>query len=382
LLVYYAGHGLRPGSGKGLYLASTITTQDDCEIDGISFDALRRIIANSPARKKILILDCCFSGLATKGEMGPARSVLSANIDISGTYSIASAPANKVSVYKPGDAFTAFTGHLIAVLREGVEFAQDFLTLDDVYDEVRRRIAATATLPEPQRQVHHNADQFLFARNVFGSSFVVDNKLGEKQVVPPRTENFSTLLPFWKTFIGLVVSLSSAAAVQLLDPLNSYASRFYLEDINMILVTSTFALPFCLAAFVTGQRSKLAYVALIAGSITGVVSGFVSGFYVFGIYSELVAYGVGTSVWAGILLPSVFYAIPMLRHAWLVLIVPAGGLLGIALRQLTLPMHYFFSVWNSLIVLFIVMLIYAPHWVSRAAPSSGSARRQAGEPRI
>jgi len=164
LIVYYAGHGMKAQAASGLYLATRETTEQACEFDGLPFETFRRAVASSPARKKILILDCCFSGEALEDGMGSEAALLAAGIELKGTFSIASSPATKLSVAPLGDRYTAFTGELITILRDGIDGDDQFLTLDHVYQELRRRLLQTG-LPEPQCQSRLDGSRLKIARN-------------------------------------------------------------------------------------------------------------------------------------------------------------------------------------------------------------------------
>ena len=171
LLVYYAGHGIKSSSVDGLFLATVETTEEHCHLDGVEFHKVRQVIFKSPAAKKILIFDCCYSGEITSDEMGgDVDTVVAANIKISGTYSIASAPRNK-KAYAPSEAtYTAFSGEMINVLEGGIKDKSDFLTLNRIYDEVRSRIALNPKLPRPQRKTESDEGEFVFAKNAYWSA--------------------------------------------------------------------------------------------------------------------------------------------------------------------------------------------------------------------
>ena len=96
--VYYAGHGIKSPFVSGLFLATTETTLEECHLNGVEFNKIRQIVFDSPAAKKLLLFDCCYSGEVATEEMGGAISnVLSSSLQIKGTYSIASTPRNSVA---------------------------------------------------------------------------------------------------------------------------------------------------------------------------------------------------------------------------------------------------------------------------------------------
>jgi len=165
-IFYYAGHGI---VGKrrirDLYLATENTTDENAEFGtAIWFEDMRAAISESTARKRILILDCCYSGRALPGAMGSEASVQQANLDLEGTYSIASAPTNKAAIAPEGAKYTAFTGELLQILDNGLDNEKEELTISDIYvhirNEFRRRL-----LPEPQQSIYQDAGSFVIAHN-------------------------------------------------------------------------------------------------------------------------------------------------------------------------------------------------------------------------
>jgi Caspase domain len=164
LLVYYAGHGLVGKIAPELYLATAGTTEAQCEFNALSFQHMRLAIANSPAAKKILILDCCFSGRALNF-MGPGEALLQSNLDLQGTFVIASAPANKPAIAPQGAKFTAFTAELIRTLSNGIDNDRKVITLEELYQSVRMAIQKNPNLPAPLRATIEDMDKIAIAYN-------------------------------------------------------------------------------------------------------------------------------------------------------------------------------------------------------------------------
>lgn len=113
LFVYYAGHGVLSSNGD-LHLTARETDPDQLAGTAVPFEWVRNAIRESPAIIRILILDCCFSGRAV-GTMSSDSAALN-QLDVAGTYILASTTANRVSISVPGERFTAFTGEFIRLL--------------------------------------------------------------------------------------------------------------------------------------------------------------------------------------------------------------------------------------------------------------------------
>jgi hypothetical protein len=178
-IFYYSGHGIVGKRRIGnLYLATETTTDENAEFgNAIPFEDIRAAISESTARKKILILDCCYSGRALPGAMGSEESVQQANLGLEGTYSIASAPANKVAIAPEGAKYTAFTGELLQILANGLDNGKEALTISDIYDHIRDQFRRRSNLPIPQQAMYQDAGSFEIAHNryVLGRDFNLNN---------------------------------------------------------------------------------------------------------------------------------------------------------------------------------------------------------------
>lgn len=164
LLVYYAGHGLTAGRRHELYLALRHTEWDEPEFNALEYDKLRGAVLNSPAAAKIIILDCCFSGRVFGHSMAVPTAELIDQVDIDGSYVMASAHGNEVALVLPGEDHTAFTGRLLKLLHDGVHGGPEFLTVDYLYQQLRAKMRAEG-LPQPQKRGTDTADLLALTRN-------------------------------------------------------------------------------------------------------------------------------------------------------------------------------------------------------------------------
>jgi hypothetical protein len=164
LMVYYAGHGLIGSDGYELYLALRESEFDDPLYSALPFDVLRRTLRDSPARTRVLVLDCCFSGRAIEDVMAEPSSAFMGQLEVAGTVLLAATPPNVPAMAPTGARNTAFTGALLSAFREGIPGGPEFLTLDALYRSTLRT-AQVSGLPKPQRRGTATADQLALARN-------------------------------------------------------------------------------------------------------------------------------------------------------------------------------------------------------------------------
>ncbi|WP_405902952.1 caspase family protein [Streptomyces sp. NBC_00656] len=164
LLVYYAGHGLIGPDGE-LYLSlpETSSEPDLVAWTGIPFSLVRRALANARADNRVLILDCCFSGLAI-GAMATTTSVVAGQLEVAGTCTLASSPANRPSNAPDGARHTAYTGELLSFLRHGTADAAEYLTLQTIHEHLARALPRKGH-PRPELRNTQTVGRLALARN-------------------------------------------------------------------------------------------------------------------------------------------------------------------------------------------------------------------------
>ncbi|MEH1129413.1 DnaJ C-terminal domain-containing protein [Micromonospora sp. CPCC 206061] len=166
LLVYYAGHGLVGGRRHELYLSLGSTDPAHPEFTAVPYRAVRDVFLDSPATNQVIILDCCFSGRALDGAMAGDGGLIG-QIDVAGSYVLTSAPANSTAQAPVGAQYTAFTGELVRLLREGIANGPPLLSLGEIYRHVRAALHARG-YAAPQQRSTEVADRLAIARNRYG----------------------------------------------------------------------------------------------------------------------------------------------------------------------------------------------------------------------
>lgn len=134
LLCYFAGHGYLhrdPGAPRPeLYLLPRTATSTNPTLHGIRYAGLRDLLAASGAKRVVLILDCCYSGNATREGGLPHRRAFAL---------ITSSKPQSRHGSGDGTGPSPFTRALLTALREGVD-DYDVVTVDGL----ARRLAELA----------------------------------------------------------------------------------------------------------------------------------------------------------------------------------------------------------------------------------------------
>src|SRR3954452_5878968 len=171
-LLYFTGHGLKDDEGR-LYLAMTNTRRSALMLTAISGAQLNDAMDACPSRRKVLILDCCYSGAFPAGRtaksdegvqtlerfQGKGRAVLTA--------SDATQYAFEGNDVRGSGTSSVFTRYLVEAIRSGeADLDNDGdITLDELYSYVYDRVVAEMPQQHPKKQEDVDG-RILIARNV------------------------------------------------------------------------------------------------------------------------------------------------------------------------------------------------------------------------
>ena len=152
LLVYYAGHGLLDRDGH-LHLAVEESDPQQPIGNSVEFEKLKHAMETSPARLRVLLLDCCYSGQALGRQGGDAdddvETAVAQVIDdeiAEGMFVLTSSDRQTKSRFVPGERMTAFTG---ALLRALTARPDNEVLLRDLYPHVAAELQRRK-MPPPQ----------------------------------------------------------------------------------------------------------------------------------------------------------------------------------------------------------------------------------------
>ncbi|GAA2631217.1 caspase family protein [Actinomadura fulvescens] len=168
ILIYYAGHGLIEERRGELHLAlvqSDSTDSGRSAYTAVRYGLVRDALLNCRAVRRIVILDCCYSGRAV-GQMsanGPASSVLDEAL-VEGSYILAAAGENRGALAPAEEDYSAFTGELLRVVYDGLPGQGEFLDLNTIYAHVRAALKEKGR-PLPQVRELNRVGLTKFVRN-------------------------------------------------------------------------------------------------------------------------------------------------------------------------------------------------------------------------
>lgn len=149
-LFYFSGHGYIESGGG--YLVTSESKEGD---DGFSMDELLAIINASKARNKVIVLDCCFSGIAGNPNFSPDKSILSEGVTI-----LTASAKDQYSLETGGSG--VFTNLLVDALNGSAANLVGDITPGSVYAHIDQSLG-----PWEQRPIFKtNVKRFISLREV------------------------------------------------------------------------------------------------------------------------------------------------------------------------------------------------------------------------
>jgi hypothetical protein len=171
-LLYFSGHGLKDDDGR-LYLAMTNTRRDALLFTGLPAASISDAMDGCPSRRKVLVLDCCYSGAFPAGWTAKADPAVHTLERFQGRGRAVLTASDATSYSFEGDELSGsgsrsvFTRYLVEAMRSGAADldADGDITLDELYSWVRDRVVAEMPQQRPKKQEDVEG-RIVIARNV------------------------------------------------------------------------------------------------------------------------------------------------------------------------------------------------------------------------
>ncbi|MGC4916844.1 caspase, EACC1-associated type, partial [Streptomyces albogriseolus] len=173
LLVYYAGHGHFGGRDRSFLLA-TRESSGKRPYHSVKYSDIRDLVSGSAAQRKVVVIDCCFSGRALV--MADEQPPTQLDMEITGACVLTSAAETERSLCLPDGSI--FTLELARMLREGLsgeltggrrgEHLPE-VTMTDVFNALHHRLHNRTVdglrVPQPRMSTRDLGHQIVLARN-------------------------------------------------------------------------------------------------------------------------------------------------------------------------------------------------------------------------
>jgi YVTN family beta-propeller protein len=168
-LIYFTGHGQKDSDGR-LHIVLTDSRHDNLLFTALPAAQIDQAISECVSRRKILILDCCYSGAYASGYTPRANDSVHALEQFGGRGLTVLTASDSLGYSWEADSDSresVFTRHLVEGIREGsADLNSDGdITLDELYLYIHDRVVEE--LPTQRPQLKDNIDgRTVVARNV------------------------------------------------------------------------------------------------------------------------------------------------------------------------------------------------------------------------
>ncbi len=171
VLLYLSCHGLKDEQGR-LYFAARNTRRDRLRSTAVPAAFVNDVLFNCRSRRKVLLLDCCYSGAFAKGlSVKSDLAVHTADhFDARGLVVVTASDATQYAF--EGEAVSGlaapsvFTTSLVEGLRSGAADVDGdgLVSVDDAYEYARRRLSEQARPQSPRKWAFDVAGSIVLAR--------------------------------------------------------------------------------------------------------------------------------------------------------------------------------------------------------------------------
>lgn len=173
LLLYFSGHGVRDDLGS-LYLAASNTIRTRLRSTAIKSDFIREAMDECPARRQVLILDCCNSGSFAQGTKGATGESMGTATAFEGGFGRIILTASDATQYAwEGDKVigetqnSLFTHFLIKGLKgEADSDGNGFITVDELFDYAFDHVRLATPKQTPSKFASKQQGEIILRQNI------------------------------------------------------------------------------------------------------------------------------------------------------------------------------------------------------------------------
>ncbi|OXY99186.1 hypothetical protein BEK98_04270 [Streptomyces diastatochromogenes] len=196
VLLYFTGHGLKDEDGR-LYLAMRNTRRERPLFTSLPAAQVDQALSDCASRRKVLILDCCYSGAYPEGRVPRADDGVHTFAQFHGSGQIVLTASDAIRYAFEGDRLSGsadqsvFTRHLVEGLREGsADLDGDGnITMDELYRYVHDHVIDE--MPQQRPMMRNSVEgRIVIARNV---NWSLPAHLGHALASPLAAERLSAL---------------------------------------------------------------------------------------------------------------------------------------------------------------------------------------------
>jgi branched-chain amino acid transport system substrate-binding protein len=155
VLLFFSGHG-KPDSEGHLYLTSRNTNKNRLRSTAIDAGFVQQAINNCRAKRKVIILDCCYSGAFAKGWSAKDDGSVNLKNQLGGEGQavLTSSTSTQYSFAQTGSDLSIYTQYLVEGLTTGdADLGRDgfgFISLGELHEYAQRKVQEVKPEMKPE----------------------------------------------------------------------------------------------------------------------------------------------------------------------------------------------------------------------------------------
>jgi formylglycine-generating enzyme required for sulfatase activity len=234
LLLYFSGHGIKDEIGR-LYLSTRATRKDNGKLvkpSAVTANFLNESIKDSQSQRKVIILDCCFSGAIATGMTVKDDG----NVDIQqqlggkGRAILTSSTSTQYSFEQEGSELSIYTRYMVEGIEKGAadRDSDGYISIEELHEYASAKVQEESPAMTPQFYRFDDGDKIFLAKSPKD-----DPKLKYRKEVESRVTKGKGKLSTFKQAIldgkrdDLRISLEEAEIIlnEVLQPYREYEAK-------------------------------------------------------------------------------------------------------------------------------------------------------------
>ncbi|MGB3492187.1 MAG: caspase family protein [Elainellaceae cyanobacterium] len=147
IVLFFSGHGVKDNNGK-LYLATALTKKTDrgdlVKSTAVSASFIHDIMKDSRSKRKVIILDCCFSGAFAHGLSAKDDGTvdLKSQLGGEGCAVLTSSSSVQYSFEQQGEELSVYTRYLVEGMQTGAaDLGSDgYISVDELHEYAQSKV--------------------------------------------------------------------------------------------------------------------------------------------------------------------------------------------------------------------------------------------------
>jgi uncharacterized caspase-like protein len=172
VLLYFTGHGIRDPTSGTLFFPTqeTCKRKDSSNLNlGLAVNSssgVHEAMSKCYSQRKVIILDCCFSGAFVKGTRAMGDNVdIKAKLGGEGCAILMATTASGQAFEREGEALSVYTHHLVEGLKTGAAAPdnQELIRAGDISRYIRDKLEFTGATMRSGKRIADDGDEIVIA---------------------------------------------------------------------------------------------------------------------------------------------------------------------------------------------------------------------------